>query len=82
MNLVTSNASTASAVMAATQTAILAWIASLPMGGTLAISKLDALAHATDPSVISVYDTMINGLAVDLTAPPNGVILTSDVVVS
>jgi hypothetical protein len=54
----------------------------LPIAGTLAVSKIDALAHAADPSVISVTSSLINGAAQDLTAPANGVIIASNVVVS
>ncbi len=64
------------------QTAIATWIASLPIGGTLAISRLDAIAHETDPGVISVTSTTINSATQDLTAPDNAVILPAGIVVS
>jgi uncharacterized phage protein gp47/JayE len=64
------------------QTAIAAWIAALPIGGTLAISMLDAIAHETDPSVVSVTSTLINNESQDLTAPDDAVILPSGIVVS
>jgi uncharacterized phage protein gp47/JayE len=82
MTLETSNPLTASAVAAEVQQSIFAWIASLPMGGTLAISKLDALAHGADPSVVSVVGTTINGAGADMTAPVNGVIIVSAVTVN
>jgi uncharacterized phage protein gp47/JayE len=78
----TSNPATHAAVAASAQQAILGWIQALPIAGTLAVSKIDALAHAADPSVISVTSSLINGAAQDLTAPANGVIIASNVVVS
>lgn len=82
MVLVTSNPLTHAAVAATARQAISAWIASLPMGGTLAVSKLDALAHAADASVLSVTSTLINNSANDLSAPANGVIMAASVTVS
>jgi uncharacterized phage protein gp47/JayE len=78
----TSNPTTHTAVAANVQAAIVAWVASLPIQGTLAISKIDALAHGVDASVVSVTSTLVNGAAVDLTAPPGGVILAQTVSVS
>jgi uncharacterized phage protein gp47/JayE len=75
LTLETNNAATLSAVEAAAQASIAAWIAGLPIGGTLAISKIDALAHAVDASVISVLNVTINGSAADITAPAAGVLL-------
>jgi uncharacterized phage protein gp47/JayE len=82
MNLETSNSLTEPAVAASVQKAVLAWIAGLPMGGTLAISKLDALGHGADPSVVSVVGTTINGGTADVAAPVNGVIIAASVVVN
>ena len=82
MVLETSNPLTHTAVTASAQAAILTWIMSLPIAGTLAISKLDAICHATDASVISVVSSLINGAETDLTAPINGVIIPTSVVVS
>jgi hypothetical protein len=82
MVLETSNPFTHAAVAANVELAILSWIQSLPIAGTLAISKLDAIAHATDPTVISATSTLINGSNADLVAPVNGIILTASVVVS
>jgi uncharacterized phage protein gp47/JayE len=82
MAIETSNPLTHLAVAAAAQAAIAAWIETLPFGGTLAISKLDALAHAADPSVVSVTSTLINGANVDLVAAANAVIVAQTVTVS
>jgi uncharacterized phage protein gp47/JayE len=82
MAIETSDAYTLQAVSNNIQTEILAWIASLPIGGTLAVSKLEAIAHATDPSVVSVTSTTINGATMDLTALPNSIISPLSVVVA
>jgi phage-related baseplate assembly protein len=80
--LETSNPLTHAAVAAAAQASILSWISGLPIGGTLAISKIDALVHATDPGVLSVMATSINGAVSDITAAPNGILLPQSVTVS
>jgi uncharacterized phage protein gp47/JayE len=82
MSLETSNPLTKPAVASAVQQSVASWIAGLPMGGTLAISKIDALAHGADPSVVSVMGTTINGSAMDVSAPVNGVIIAGSVTVS
>jgi len=82
MTIQTSNAATAPAVALAIQQAIMAWIATVPIAGTLAASKLEAIAHATDPSVISVTSTTINGAAADITIADNAVMLPASVIVN
>jgi hypothetical protein len=79
--LETSNALTHAAVAASVQLAVIAWIGTLPIAGTLAISRIDAIAHSCDPSVISVTSTLINGLPSDLVASKTAVILVGSVVV-
>jgi uncharacterized phage protein gp47/JayE len=80
--LETSNPITHAAIAANVQQAILAWIPTLPIAGTLAISRIDAIAHLADASVISVTSTLINGASQDLLAPVTGVIVPGSVVVS
>lgn len=82
MTLETSGGSTHAAIAQNVQAAISTWIRQLPIGGTLALSKLDALAHDTDPGVISVVGAAINGAAQDVTAPSSGVLVASSVSVS
>jgi uncharacterized phage protein gp47/JayE len=82
MAIETSNTATASSVALAIQQGILAWIGSLPIAGVLAVSKLEAIAHATDPSVISVTSTMINGATADMTAADNAVLVAASVTVN
>jgi uncharacterized phage protein gp47/JayE len=78
----TSNPSTHLSVAQGVQAAIIAWISQLPFGGTLAISKLDAIAHDTDPSVLSVPSTLINNANQDLTIPPNAAFVVGTVAVT
>ena len=80
--VITSNALTRAAVLVGIQSAISAWVAGLPIAGTLAISKLEALAHGADPSVVSVISASINGAATNVTAPANGVLLATSIGVS
>ena len=78
----TSNAMTHAAVAASAQANIAAWIETLPVGGTLAISKMDALIHDTDPSVVSVTSLRVNNGVVDVTAAKNGILMPISVTVS
>ncbi len=73
---------TQSITAANVQAAIGLWVAGLPIGGTLALSKIDAIAHDASPTVTSVTSTLINGAAKDLTAQPNGVITIQTISVS
>jgi uncharacterized phage protein gp47/JayE len=82
MNVVTSNPLTAAQVGAAIQQNVLIWIADLPIAGSLAVSKIEAIAHTTDPSVVSVNGTTINGAGSDVSAPYNGVLLPLSVTVN
>lgn len=82
MTVATSNAQTAPSVALAIRSNVLTWIAGLPIAGTLAISRIEAIAHNTDPSVVSVSGTTINGAAADVTAPANAVLLPLAVVVN
>ena len=74
LSVVTSNPVTKPSIVVSIQQAVTVWIAGLPIGGTLAVSKLEALAHSADPSVVSVVAT-INGASADLTASSNQVII-------
>ena len=82
MSFSTSNAATQTVVSSGIQAAVAAWINSLPIAGTLAVSKLEALAHAADPSVVSVTSATINGAAADIVAPGNGVLVATSIVVN
>lgn len=80
--LETNNPGTKASVAATVQQSVIAWIGELPMGGTLAISKIDAIAHAADASVISAMNVLVNGSDADVTAPANGVLIADSVTVS
>jgi len=80
--LETSNQLTHAAVAALARQNIAAWIQGLPIAGILAISKIEAIAHDTDPSVLSVTSALVNNAAIDVLAPANGVIFASSVVVN
>lgn len=82
MSISTNNSGTYAAVAAAIELAIRNWIFALPIGGVLAISKLESIAHDTDQSVVSVSNTLINGSNIDLGAGSSGVIIASTIVVS
>ena len=82
MGLTTSNPLTKTQVATQIQQNVWNCISGLPIGGTLAVSKIETVAHNTDPSVISVTGTTINGASSDLTAPDNGVLLPVSVTVS
>ena len=73
MSITTVNSSTSMTIAGQVQQAVAAWIAGLPMGGTLAISKLDSIAHGASSSVLSVT-TSINGVSADLQVPTGVVI--------
>lgn len=82
MTLETNNPATRDSVVTTVQQAVTAWIAQLPIGGTLAISKIDAIAHGCDTSVQSVLGTTIDLATSDVTAPPSGVLVAAAVTVS
>ncbi len=82
LTVATSNPLTLAAVTQAIQQNVLAWIVGLPIGGTLAVSKIEALAHNTDPSVLSVTGTTINGANLDITASASSVLMPLSVVVN
>jgi uncharacterized phage protein gp47/JayE len=82
MSAAISNTQNAAQIALSIQENVLAWIAALPIGGTLAVSKIEALAHGTDSSVVSVTGTTINNGAGDVTAPNNGVLLPVAVMVN
>ena len=82
MSVVLSASSAGSATATAVQDAISSWVGGLPMGGLLAISKLEALAHSIGTAVLSVSMTLINGLTTDLKANPGTVFKAFSVNVS
>jgi hypothetical protein len=82
MAVATSNPATAPAVKAQIEVNITQFLSELPIAGAGAISRLEAIAHNTDPSVISVSGTEINGTSSDLQLAWNAVCVVSNVTVS
>ncbi len=82
MSLVISSSTTAAATGFAVQQAVSSWIQGLPMGGLIAVSKLEALAHSVDSAVVSVSTTLINGGAADLQATASTVFVVSAINIS
>ena len=59
---------------ASVQAAVIGYLQGLPLGAGLALSRLVQLAHDADPAVASVWGVTINGLAVDLAVPVQGLV--------
>lgn len=75
MTVVIASGASSSTLTAQISAALTAWITSLPMGGSLAISKLEAVAHMVSSSVSSITSTIVNGAVADVHAPAGGVLV-------
>jgi uncharacterized phage protein gp47/JayE len=82
MTLEVTDSGAAAVISSTVQASIAAWVAGLPVGGILSLSKLEAIAHAQDSRVVSVTSASINGATQDLAAGPNSIFVASSVVVS
>lgn len=82
MSLETSNPLTRATVAAGVEAAVASWVQGLPFAATLALSRIDAVAHSVDASIVSVMNLQINGAASDVTAPANGVLIVQTVSVN
>ena len=82
MGATITNTQNAAQIALSIQQNVLWWIQGLPIGGTLAISRIEAIAHGTDPSVMSVTETTINGHTADVTAPNDAVLVPIAVMVN
>ncbi len=69
-------------IIAAVSQAITGYAAALPIGATLARSRIAQLAHDADAAVLNVANILLNASAADITPPPHGVIKPGIVVVS
>ncbi len=56
------------------QATVIGYMQGLPLGAGLTLSRLVQLAHDADPAVASVFGVTINGLALDLTVPVQGLV--------
>ena len=62
--------------------AIANYVNALPIGPTLAVSKVISLVHGVSTAVVSVSDALINGTALDLVCADNAVMRSLSVVVN
>ena len=77
---ITAPASSYATAQANVGSAIKAYVSTLPIGASLPLSRLAAIAYAADPSVSNVSAITINGAA-DLIAPPTSIIKPGTVTV-
>lgn len=70
------------AVAAAVKSAILAYIVSLPVGASLAWSRLYQIAYAASSGVATVAALTVNGSTGDLVASPRQAVIPGQIVVS
>ena len=68
-------------VQAAVMSAIEAYVSTLPIGASLPISRLSAIAYATSTTIMNVNAISING-GPDLTPPASGIIKPGTITVS
>jgi uncharacterized phage protein gp47/JayE len=62
--------------------AITSYVDALPIGASLAYSRIAQLAYDADPAVVNVTDITLNGATADITPPANGVVKAASVVVN
>jgi uncharacterized phage protein gp47/JayE len=67
---------------AAVVAAVTSYVASLPIGGTLPLSRLAAIAYGASSQITNVSAVTINGAASDLVPPASGIIKPGTVTVS
>jgi hypothetical protein len=82
MSIATSPSASHAAVVAEVAAALAAAMNQLPIGGTLAFSRLAAIAYAADPAVINVTAVTLNGATLDLVPPVTGMIRPGTITVS
>jgi len=70
------------AALAAVRAAVGAYVAALPIGAGLVVSRVIQRAHDADPGVTRVSDVTLNGLADDLTPGRYGVVRLRSMTVS
>ena len=67
---------------AAARAAVAAYVAGLPLGAGLVLSRVIQVAHDADGRVASVSGVLLNGVAGDLAAPSLGRLVLGSVVLS
>ena len=74
LSVVALPASAKAAAVAAVETAIVAYVASLAVGQALAYNRLAVLAFGASTSVANVLSIRLNSGGADLTPPANGIV--------
>ena len=69
----------AGAAQAAVTQAVQGFVAGLPVGGVLSVSRVASLAYAASPAVQNVGNMLLNGAAADVSPGPRGVVILSGV---
>jgi uncharacterized phage protein gp47/JayE len=82
VSLTTAPGTSHSAAVAAVASAMEAYIASLPIGGTLSYTRLAQLAYDASASVTNLSGLLLNGAAADLAPPVFGVVRAGTVSVA
>lgn len=59
--------------------AIIAYVNAIPVGGTLAYSRIAYIAYAVDPSIVDVTAVLVNGATADIVASGSGAIKTDNI---
>jgi hypothetical protein len=72
----------AQVAIAAVDAAIAAYIAGLPMGATLAFTRLAQLAYDANSAVVNISGLTLNGGTADLVPPQFGVIRAGTIAIS
>ena len=68
--------------IAAAQAAVLAYIAALPIGAALTLTRLYQVVYGADPTITNVSSASINGSGSDLVPPVFGLLRPSTIMVS
>lgn len=81
LSLMTSGSVAFSAIQAAVQSAVTAYINSLAVGEALRFSRIAGLAYATDTSILNVSSVALNAASVDVGGAATSVVRAQNVVV-
>jgi len=81
-SLILTGTTAASAVAAAATALVENWVNQIGIAGLLSFSKIEALIHSADPSVVTVQDLTVNGNTADITAQWNQCFQVSNLTVN
>jgi uncharacterized phage protein gp47/JayE len=82
MSIATAPSASHASIVAEVEAALAAALNQLPIGGTLAFSRLAAIAYGADPAVINVTAVTLNGGTLDLVPSVTGMIRPGAITVS